>query len=81
MAVIRYSSFDLTVNDIAERNAIVNRVNHMTVVVKDAIADPSAGAGKAIYRWDAVDDVWILVSKSTYETISFMTEEITINNG
>ena len=81
MAITRYSTFDKTVDTIAERNAIVNKVNHMTVVVKDAIADPSAGAGKAIYRWDAVDDVWILVSKSTYETISFMTEEITINNG
>ena len=80
MAITRYSSFDKTVNTIAERNAIVNKVNHMTVVVKDAIADPSAGAGKAIYRWDAVDNVWILVSKSTYETISFATEELTITN-
>ena len=81
MAITRYSSFDKTVNTIAERNSIINKVNHMTVVVKDAIADPSAGAGKAIYRWDAVDNVWILVSKSTYETISFITEEITIANG
>ena len=81
MAITRYSTFDKTVNTIAERNAIVNKVNHMTVVVKDAIADPSAGAGKAIYRWDAVDNIWILISKSTYETISFITEEILIANG
>lgn len=81
MAVIRYSSFDLTVNDIAERNAIVNRVNHMTVVVKDAIADVSAGQGKAIYRWDAVDNVWILVSSGSTGSISFITEEIQIIDG
>lgn len=81
MAITRYSSFDKTVNTIAERNAILNKVNHMTVVVKDAIADPSAGTGKAVYRWDAIDEIWILVSKSTFETISFATEELTIVNG
>ena len=81
MAITRYSTFDKTVNTIADRNAIVNKVNHMTVVVKDAIADINAGQGKAIYRWDAVDNSWILVSKSTYETVSFITEEITIANG
>jgi hypothetical protein len=80
MAITRYSSFDITVNTIAERNAILNKVNHMTVVVKDAIADPSAGAGKAVYRWDAVDENWILVSKSNCYTISFATEELTITN-
>jgi hypothetical protein len=80
MAITRYSSFDKTVNTIAERNAILNKVNHMTVVVKDAIADPSAGAGKAVYRWDAVDENWILVSKSNCYTISFATEELTITN-
>ena len=81
MAITRYSTFDKTVNTIADRNAITNKVNHMTVVVKDAIADPSAGSGRAIYRWDAIDEIWILVSKSTFETISFATEELTIVNG
>ena len=80
MAITRYSTFDKTVNTIADRNAIQKKINHMTVVVKDAIADPSVGSGKAVYRWDEEDSVWVLVSKSTLETISFVTEEITIIN-
>ena len=80
MAVTRYSSFDVTVNTIADRNALIRKVNHMTVLVKDAIADPSAGQGKATYRWDASDNTWVMVSKSTFDTISFITEELTIAN-
>ena len=80
MAVTRYSSFDVTVNTIADRNALIRKVNHMTVLVKDAIADPSAGQGKATYRWDASDNTWVMISKSTTETISFITEELTIAN-
>ena len=80
MAVTRYSSFDVTVNTIADRNALIRKVNHMTVLVKDAIADPGAGQGKATYRWDASDNTWVMVSKSTFDTISFITEELTIAN-
>lgn len=81
MAVTRYSSFDRTVNTIADRNSILNKVNHMTVLVKDAIADPAAGAGKATYRWDASDETWVLVSGGSYGTIQFATEELLITNG
>lgn len=81
MAVTRHSNFDRTVNTIAERNAITRRVDGMMVTVKDAIADVDAGAGKAVYRWDASDLSWILIFKSTYETVSYVTEELTIVNG
>ena len=81
MAVTRYSSFDRTVNTIADRNSILNKVNHMTVLVKDAIADPAAGTGKATYRWDASDETWVLVSSGSYGTIQFATEELLITNG
>ena len=39
MAITRYSNFDKTVNTIADRNNIANKVPGMTVVVLDAIAD------------------------------------------
>jgi hypothetical protein len=81
MAVTRHSTFDKTVQTIADRNALGKRIDGMTVVVLDAIADVDAGSGKAIYRWDNSDSTWILVSKSTNETISFETEELLITNG
>jgi len=81
MAITRHSSFDRTVNTIADRNALVNKVDHMVVLVKDAIADIDAGAGKATYRYDASDNTWVLISKSTYATTSFDTEEFTITSG
>lgn len=81
MAITRHSNFDKTVNTINDRNLISNKVNGMMVVVLDAIADPNAGSGKAIYRWESSDASWILVSKSTTETMNFVTEELTIVNG
>lgn len=81
MAITRHSNFDKTVQTIIDRNNISNKVNGMMVVVLDAIADPNAGAGKAIYRWESSDTSWILVSKSTTETMNFATEELTIVNG
>ena len=81
MAYINYKGFNKTVATIVDRNSIANKVDHMVVVVQDAIADPSAGAGKATYRWDATDESWILISKSTIDTISFATEELVISGG
>ena len=81
MAIIRHTNFDMTVENIAERNAITARVDGMMVVVIDAIADADAGAGKAIYRWDATDNNWIMVSKGSVQTVSFATEELIIANG
>ena len=81
MAVTRHSTFDKTVNTIVERNNIVNKVDGMTVIVLDAIADIEAGAGKALYRWDANDSTWILINKANTDSISFETEEKTIVDG
>lgn len=81
MAITRHSNFDKTVQTIIDRNNISNKVNGMMVVVLDAIADTNAGSGKAIYRWESSDTSWILVSKSTTETMNFATEELTIVNG
>lgn len=80
MAITRYSNFDKTVNTIADRNNIVNKVPGMTVVVLDAIADINVGTGKAIYRWDETDNSWILVSKGTADATNFITEELIITN-
>ena len=80
MSIIRHTNFDKTVNTIADRNAISKKINHMTVLVNDAIADINAGAGKATYRWDASDSSWVLISKSNTETVSFITEELAIAN-
>ena len=80
MGIIRHTNFDKKVNTIADRNAITKKINHMTVLVNDAIADINAGAGKATYRWDTDDNSWILISKSSNETVSFITEELVIAN-
>lgn len=81
MAIIRHTNFDTTVANIQERNSIKNKIDHMTVLVMDAISDVSAGAGKATYRWSGDTNEWVLISKSSTETISFATEELSIVNG
>ena len=75
MAITRYSNFDKTVNTIIDRNNIANKVDGMTVIVLDAIADTNVGSGKAVYRWDSSDNTWILISKTSTETMNFITEE------
>ena len=80
MSIIRHTNFDKKVNTIADRNAIARKINHMTVLVNDAIADINAGAGKATYRWDMDDNSWILISKSGNEAVSFITEELLITD-
>ena len=81
MAVVIYKSINKTVADIAARDAITKRPNHMVAVVLDASADSNAGAGTATYRWNEETSAWILISKSTYETMSFDTEELLISSG
>lgn len=79
--IIRHSSFDVTVDNILERNSLTNLVDNMTVTVVDAIADVSAGPGTAIYRWSDLKNGWILVSKETTGSLSFETEELLIVDG
>src|SRR5574344_317905 len=81
MAITRYSTFDRTVNTIADRNEIQHKIDGMTVVVLDAIADINAGASKAVYRWDASDNPWIMITKQGIDTMNFITEELVIVNG
>ena len=81
MAVIVYKNYDKTVDTIADRNAITAKIDNMVVTVKDAIADVDAGSGVATYRWNEQLDKWILVSKSTVDTMSFATVELTITAG
>ena len=81
MAVVLYQNADKTVSTIAARNAITQKIDNMVVVVLDAIADINAGAGVATYRWSAVLDSWILISKTTSDSIKFATEELLISNG
>lgn len=80
MAITRYSNFDKTVNTIADRNNIPNKIDGMTVIVLDAIADANVGSGKAVYRWDNSDNTWILISKGTTDTMNFITEEAVVAN-
>lgn len=81
MAVVLYKSADRTVNNIAERNSIQHKIDHMVVTVLDSIADIDAGAGVATYRFNKTLDSWILISKSNSNTINFETEEQLITNG
>ena len=80
MAVVRYTGFDLTVNNILDRNAISPKVDNMVVTVLDAIGDPEAGGGVATYRWSLATNAFILVSKSTVMTMSFDTLELVIDS-
>lgn len=81
MAVILYKGPNVTVNAIADRNAISVKHDSMVVTVLDAIADPDAGAGIATFRWLEASSKWILVSKSGTENLNFETEELVISNG
>lgn len=81
MAIVLYQNADKTVQTIAARNAITQKIDNMVVVVLDAIADINAGAGVATYRWNKTLNSWILISKSSHESIKFATEELLISNG
>lgn len=83
MAVVQHQTANQTVATIAERNnpAIVLKRDGMILTVTDAIADPDAGAGEATYLWNKTLDKWLLLSKSTTETMSFQTAELTIEDG
>lgn len=81
MANIIHQSSNVTVNDIAARNAITQKYDNMVATVVDAIADPEAGSGTATYRWNKQLDRWILLSKSTFKTMNFNTDELLITDG
>lgn len=84
MAVVQHQTADQTVNTIADRNnpnIIKFKRDGMIVTVNDAIADPDAGPGVATYLWNKTLNKWLLMSKSTTETMSFQTAELTIGDG
>lgn len=82
MAIVKQRGLQLTVDTIAERNAIVKRPEHLVVHVKDAIADVDAGSGPAVYRWTTTDGgKWLLISAGVERTINFETKELTIADG
>ena len=81
MAIIRHITDDVSVSNISERNSLKRKVDGMTVLVADAIADIDAGPGKAVYRYDAADNSFVLVAKSSERTMEFSTEEVVISNG
>ena len=79
MATIQHKSHDKTVANILERNAITKRHPGMMVLVIDAIGDPYAGSGRAVYRWDEVQGVWILMFKDNVDILTFTSESKTIS--
>ena len=79
MATIQHKSHDRTVAHIAERNSINPRTPGMMVLVRDAIGDPYAGSGRAVYRWDEVQASWILMFKDNVETLTFTGESKSIS--
>lgn len=81
MAIILYKNADKTVATIADRNLLPIKIDNMVVTVLDAIADVDAGSGVATYRWSEALSKWILISKSTIDTMSFDTLELTIADG
>lgn len=81
MAIILYNTADKTVNTIADRNAIVHKIDNMVVTVLDAIADVDAGPGWATYKWNVSLNKWLLLSRATIDTMSFETVELVIVDG
>jgi hypothetical protein len=81
VAIILHPSIDKTVNTVDDRNAIQYKVDNMLVTVLDAIDDPNAGAGVAVYRYSETLDRWILISTENVNYLKFVTEELTITNG
>lgn len=82
MAIIKQRGLQARVATITDRNNIVKRPEHLVVHVDDAIADPLAGIGPAIYKWtNASGGKWILLSAGAEKTISFETKELVIVNG
>lgn len=81
MAVVVHATADVSVTNIAARDSIIQKVDGMTCVVLDGIADPAAGPGIATYRWSYAADKWILISSESYKTLSFDTEELLITGG
>lgn len=79
MATIQHKSHDRTVAHIAERNNLNHRTPGMMVLVRDAIGDPYAGSGRAVYRWDEVQASWILMFKDNVETLTFTGESKSIS--
>lgn len=70
------------VNNIAERNSITNKYEGLTVVVKDAIADPIVGgAFEATYRWNVALATWLMTHKNAKDNINFTREEKIIVDG
>ena len=82
MAIIKQRGLQLRVATISDRNNIVKKPEHLVVHVDDAIADPLAGAGPAIYKWtEASGGKWLLLTSGAEKTISFETKELIITNG
>lgn len=82
MAIIKQRGLQLRVATISDRNNIVKRPEHLVVHVDDAIADPLAGVGPAIYKWtEASGGKWLLLTAGAEKTISFETKELLITNG
>ena len=80
MAVIQHKSSDRTVANIAARNAISPRPDHLTVVVLDTIGDPQVLGGKAVYRWNETSQEWLLLVKENADSLTFTSESKTITN-
>lgn len=82
MAIIKQRGLQLRVATISDRNNIVKKPEHLVVHVDDAIADPLAGVGPAIYKWtEASGGKWLLLTSGAEKTISFETKELIITNG
>lgn len=84
MAILIQNSGIKVVNTIAERNAIASgsRYQGMTVIVRDAIADPLVGgAYEATYRWNSTLSAWLLIHKNAKDNVNFTREEKTILTG
>ncbi len=82
MAIIKQRGLQLRVATISDRNNITKKPEHLVVHVDDAIADPLAGVGPAIYKWtEASGGKWLLLTSGAEKTISFETKELIITNG
>jgi hypothetical protein len=81
MAILITNDGDKTVNTIADRNAIIKRFDGMQVTVLDSIADILTGGGEAGYQWNETHSRWMLIWKSTPDTLTFVVETKLITDG
>lgn len=68
MALVVKGDGDLVVANLAERDALLRKINTMQVTVLDASADPRITTGAAMYQWSSALGIWRLLWVEEFST-------------